>query len=460
MRFSARFSAFASLGSILALATLSTAASGQGVQARPRPVPARPIERPEQFLARILGENPTTAGYAITVKWAKGVAELSGRVGTKAIHDAAVRMAIDSGIPFRDNLVIDTGTARAAASSDPVSQAAANAQATAGAPYVYPPPLMGRVDDPFFGFVPPIISYPPWWRPVNVAPVMVRPRPVENDAAPPSSMAKGSTTATAGPARAKGDLQISVDPDGIVTLRGVVASEADGREIEQAARAVPGVTGVDAKFQVLPRPAVDEPRAEPPPPPQPMFAPVKPQPVETPSTPSPKPTPTSRPTTSTKITTQIALDGHDLSRRVAASLTRRPLTAELPLTVRSSEGVVTLAGNAPSALEAMIAYRAAQQTPGVRSIVDHLEFPVPDENTPNPLVEKARPEDLEPYLASQIQRHLGDLAQLDRVHARGDILELRGTLLNGRDKDRVLAIVRSIPLLEGFHLDAVFASDE
>ncbi len=40
---------------------------------------------------------------------------LSGRVGTKPVHDAAVRMAIDVGVRFRDDLVIDTGMAHLAA---------------------------------------------------------------------------------------------------------------------------------------------------------------------------------------------------------------------------------------------------------------------------------------------------------------------------------------------------------
>ncbi len=491
MRFSARTSLFASVGAIFGVLGLAATASGQGVPARPAPAPAarpartQPAELPEQFLARVYAENPTTAGYVIRTKWAKGAVEISGRVGTKAIHDAAVRMAIDSGIPFRDNLVIDTATAHAAASSDPVTQAAANAQATSeAAPYVYPPPLMGRVDDPFFGLVPPVMSYPPWWRPANTGPAMVRPRPVESDAR--TSVARGGSTSRgsaasparepAGPAPPKGDLQISVDPFGMVTLRGVVASEEAGREIEQAARNVPGVTGVDAQFQVLPRPAVEEPGAQPPPPPEPMLEPVKPRPVDSEPaavmpapaarqapilrpTPAVRPEPAAKPASAPKSVAPSAADGRDLSRRVAASLTRRPLTAELAISVRSSDGVVTLAGTAPSALEAMIAFRAAQQTPGVHSIVDHLDFPVPDENTPNPLVEKGRPEDVEPYLSSQIQRHLGDIAQLDRIHARGDILELRGTLLNSGDKDRVLAIIRSIPLLEGFHLDAVFSAD-
>ena len=94
--------------------------------------------------------------------------------------------------------------------------------------------------------------------------------------------------------------------------------------------------------------------------------------------------------------------------------------------------MVTLTGPVPSAYEAMIVYRAAQQTPGVKEIVDQLEFPVPDEDHPNPLVQQGRPEDVEPYLASQIRRHFGDLAQLDRIQARGNLLELRGTLQHRR----------------------------
>ena len=122
------------------------------------------------------------------------------------------------------------------------------------------------------------------------------------------------------------------------------------------------------------------------------------------------------------------LDSQILTRRVLDSLNRRPLAAELPVKVRSNNGVVTLAGTVPSAYEAMIAFRAAEQTPGVRDIVDRLQFVVPDEDHPNPLVQKGRPEDLEPYLASQIRRHVGDLAHIDRLHARGNVLEVRGSL--------------------------------
>src|SRR5665811_17291 len=65
---------------------------------------------------------------------------LSGRVGSKQVHDVAVRTAIDVGYPFRDDLVIDTGLAHAVAQS-------ASAVMTAGgqgvpgtqsaSPYVY-----------------------------------------------------------------------------------------------------------------------------------------------------------------------------------------------------------------------------------------------------------------------------------------------------------------------------------
>ena len=98
----------------------------------------------------------------------KGKVVLSGIVGTKQVHDAAVRLAIAMGIPFRDDLVIDTGAAAA------VAQAAGAAVGGYGgampgtlsnsSPYIYPPPLFGRLDDPFFGYVPPLVSFPPWWR--------------------------------------------------------------------------------------------------------------------------------------------------------------------------------------------------------------------------------------------------------------------------------------------------------
>ena len=131
----------------------------------------------------------------------------------------------------------------------------------------------------------------------------------------------------------------------------------------------------------------------------------------------------------------------------------------LPISVQSRGDVVTLAGKVPSAYEAMLAYRTVEQTPGVREIIDQLQFQVPDENHPNPLRQKGRPEDLEPYLTSQIRRHVGDLAHVDRVRVRGDILEIQGTLPNGEDPNRLQAILRSMPLLRDFRLEPTFHAE-
>jgi hypothetical protein len=155
----------------------------------------------------------------------------------------------------------------------------------------------------------------------------------------------------------------------------------------------------------------------------------------------------------------MARDPQNLTRRVSNALSRRPTLAKLPIAVQSKGDVVTLGGTLPSAYEAMLAYRTAEQTPGVREIVDQLQFQLPDENHPNPLKQKARPEDLEPYLITQIRRHVGDLAHVDVVRVRGDAIEIRGTVVDPRDQDRVGAILRSMPLLRDFRLEPVLIAE-
>ncbi len=415
---------------------------------------------PESVLLSALRSNPVTAPYAISAIRRNGVIVLAGRVGTKQIHDAAVRMAIDLGAPFRDDLVIDTAAADQAALMSNAAGAAAGPLAQgslSSSPYVYPPPLMGRLDDPFFGLVPPIISYPPWWRRNDSA--LIHPREaggVARQPSPPSGGsehpgASGGNSQPSDPHPAIGQVEIRVDPTGQVFLSGVVANEETRREIEETARSIPGVTRVESQFQVQPRRAEGE---LPPPPPEPMLGPAAPEPAARPA-----PSPARLPKQSAAGASPAAVDPSGLSRRVVAALERRPLASVLPIKVRSSGGVVTLSGSVPSAYEAMIVYRAAQQTPGVKEIVDQLEFPLPDEDHANPLVHQGRPEDVEPYLAAQIRRHFGDLAQLDRIQARGNLLELRGTLQHPDDQNRVLAILRSMPLLTGFKIEPVFTSD-
>jgi hypothetical protein len=129
----------------------------------------------------------------------------------------------------------------------------------------------------------------------------------------------------------------------------------------------------------------------------------------------------------------------------------------LPISVQSRGDTVILSGKVPSAYEAMLAYRAVEQTPGVRVIADLLQFQLPDENHPNPLRQKGRPEDIEAYLLSQVRRHLGDLARVDQLRVHGDLVEIRGALARRNDRNRVAAILRSMPLLRDFRLESSMA---
>jgi osmotically-inducible protein OsmY len=443
------------------------------------------MDRPEDLIAMALRSNPVTAPYAITARWRNGAVDLSGRVGTKQIHDVAVRTAIAYGFPFRDNLVIDTAmTAQVAANAGmgmggPSGPMAASV--TASSYYVYPPPLFGKLDDPFFGFVPPLVSFPPWWqREGGSAPQARGQASAFNQRAP----AAGAGSPRAGwrplePPPAQGEVQVTVDSSGHVFLRGVVSSDAVRREVEEMARSVPGVQRLSSELKVQPRRAPDAavdvsgrgPNADvPPPPPEPVApAPpagaergepemVKPRVAPEPANPTRVPTPNGG-TPKSAARAGMSSDNQELSRRVLQVIERSDSLQQQAIKIKSEGDVVTLSGKVSTAYEAMLAYRAAQQTPGVRDVIDLLEFTVPDEDHPNPLPRKARPEDLEPYLAAQIRRNVGDLAQIQTLKVRGDILTIQGTVGNDADLDRVLAIVRSIPILHGFRLEATLSTN-
>jgi hypothetical protein len=120
------------------------------------------------------------------------------------------------------------------------------------------------------------------------------------------------------------------------------------------------------------------------------------------------------------------------------------------------DGLAELSGRVPSVYEAMLAFRAVEQTPGVRDVVDRMAFDVPNDETKNALLEKGRPQDIEPYLTAQIRRQVGDLAHVEPVRLRGDTLEIHGTIARADDRPRLDAILRSIPVLRGFRLESVF----
>ena len=149
-----------------ALVQVPAARGQQGYPPGYRVPSAARSDQPDAIVLSVIRANPLTAPYAITAAWRNGTVVLAGRVGTSVIHDMAVRTVIDLGYPVRDDLVIDTAEAHrvalAQAVGGPWSSPAAGSLVGSAPYFVYPPPLFGRLDDPFFGFEPPLVSFPPW----------------------------------------------------------------------------------------------------------------------------------------------------------------------------------------------------------------------------------------------------------------------------------------------------------
>ena len=158
----------------------------------------------------------------------------------------------------------------------------------------------------------------------------------------------------------------------------------------------------------------------------------------------------SRPSSGSSIVTEA--DTQPLTHRVVDRLNKQPMLATLPIVIDSHGKCVTLSGQVPSCYEAMLIHRAVQQTPGVTEVLDRLSFQPPDESHANPLVAVRQSDDLEPYLTYHIRHDVGALAHVDRVLVNEDVVQISGTLLNVKDKDRVETILRSIPILRGFRL--------
>ena len=138
--------------------------------------------------------------------------------------------------------------------------------------------------------------------------------------------------------------------------------------------------------------------------------------------------------------------------RADRAIQDRPELNGQPVKVSVRDGVASLSGSVPTVYEAMLAFRAVQQTPGVQAVVETLRFVVPDGTGPNPLLTKAKPSDVEPYLEAQLRRQVGDTAHVDRVRLEGDQLVIQGTLEHAGDRGRIEAILRSMPILRGFKI--------
>ena len=108
----------------------------------------------------------------------------------------------------------------------------------AASPYVYPEPLFGWMDDPFFGMVPPLVSFPPWWRSARMGGMPPQAQAAPNIPAATAAVQPPRPVGAADVNDVKGQVDMSVDMAGQVFLRGVAASEEAAREIEDAARSV------------------------------------------------------------------------------------------------------------------------------------------------------------------------------------------------------------------------------
>jgi BON domain len=415
----------------------------------PAPAAQKPAETPSDVILRALRKNPATAPYAFGVKPKDGRFVLTGRVSTKFVHDVAVNLATAVTTRLDDRLVIDSTAPRFVASSPPPGAAPPSM-------YVYPPPLFGRLDDPFYGFEPPLITYPPGWGAVAArrgdpyaapvldpnSPIGADPGPARRGGGPPPPPQPISRTDEGR------SVEMTLDPRGVAVLRGTVPTESARQGIARKAATLEGVKEVVNRLEVQADPADEAATIRPQdvPPPLPMPAGALDGPAQKGAAPK-------------AIVADAAAAASPVERRVAQAIERRPGMNGSAVKVDVRDGVATLTGKVPTALEAMMAFRSAQQTVGIREIIDRLEFAVPDGQKPNPLIAKARPEDVEPYLEAQIRRQMNDRAHIDRVRVTGDRLEVKGTVPRAEDRAGAEAVLRSMPLLRGFTISATLAPE-
>ena len=465
---------------------LAVATCGFAVAANAQPLRRAELRRPaasapastapapsagETKLLQALAADPVTGPYAFATAIGRdGRVVLGGRVGTKQAHDQAVQIAIATGIPFTDALIIDTAeTMRAAGAAS--GQGAGNAPAGAvggsvgalptytpygqysrlgSVPYVYPQPLFGYYDEPFYGFDPPVISYPPEWRGISAmryeelrrAAAELQATKANRPAGDPNAMRVTKIPAASG--REEGRVEATIGNDRIAVLTGVVPTEADKADVERRFSEMPGVRGVRSEI------VVRDPNT-PPPLPTPADIPGR-QPQgddEAPAREVVPPPPAPGPDPRRAVPKGAIRVADPTDAKLAAAIARRPELASTNVRANLSNGVAIVVGDVPSAREAMLAYRAVEQVPGVREVDDRLSFPVPAVGAKNPLVD-ARPEDVEPYLLAQIRRQLGDGAHIDSVKLRADALVIRGTVDDASAKPRIEAVLRTMPLLRGF----------
>ncbi len=260
----------------------------------------------EQGVLRGLALNPATAPYNFATALKDDRLVLMGRVGTKRVHDIAIRTALAFTPSIDDQLVIDTAATLLATTpaSPGVAPGAYPASAmpmsafpptygvygsgSGGVPYVYPQPLLGYWDEPFYGFQPPVISYPPWWRALSAR--RLAESAAANASAPAVASAPGIPTSVpvTPPSIPEADpgpiadsplppdtVEMTLDARGVAVLRGTVPTLEDRIAIGKKIAETAGVTDVVNLLNVAQPEATAEPNAaedRPPPPPAPEPA--------------------------------------------------------------------------------------------------------------------------------------------------------------------------------------------
>ncbi|MDX2036523.1 MAG: BON domain-containing protein [Isosphaeraceae bacterium] len=413
----------------------------------PRPASQPTLDARGRTLEQALARDPITGPYGIRVEMRGGRYVLKGRVGTSEIHDVVIRIAIDSGLPFLDEVVTDTREVYRSAtpSNGPVPILGGSTFGSANE-WVYPEPLFGRLDEPFAGMEPPIISYPPDWN------------------ARSGRAAAAVAAANGGPLPPK-VVEFTIDPRGVGLLRGKVPSIADRVALGQNLMRTPGVTGIINQLEVDPTiagGAAKRPMSDTPPPPPRPYPPdarrvePRPEPIAAASKPEsdPEPKPEPKQETEPERPAGVGRRVDPLASRAIAAAQRVPELRGVGLKIEAIEGgIVKLGGRVAGIREAMLAHRAVRSTPGVVAVVDTLEFPAVDPGKPNPLARDVDRAEAELYLESQLGRHLGDAAHVDRVELAGDRLTVEATLGHQTDRARAEAIVKSMPMLRGLRVE-------
>lgn len=405
-----------------------------------------PSATPEVRLVRALLANPSTAVSPITVTSRGGSLVIAGRVGTTRIHDQVIAEATRLGVPYVDNLIIDTNVAHQVAGFPTPTEIS---RAPLGLPpnawmmpawgsSVWTPSISPYGFDSPWVYDPPLVTFPPWW-PEQSAYRREQDRRLAESLKP-------RTDPPAGPAAPQAEspasntlelpptVEMGVDPRGIAVLRGTVPTELDKAAIGQSVSQFPGIAGVLNLIKVQP-PELAVAKLPPPPP-------------------APRPPIDTRPVAIDQPVAPPALEG--LEARVSRAIRAIPALADHPVNLTARQGEVTLQGKLPSVIEAMLAYRAVQKIPGVRSIVDRLEFPVPAQRENNPLVSHPAQREVLGYLDAQIRRQLGDSAYLDHLDREGRRLTLSVLAAEGPERQRAEAVLRSMPLLRGFEVETSF----